>query len=171
MGSRSCFPEAALSWVLRSSAHLSFLAFQNIRVEAELPAEFFEVLLSSQNGSHHRVRATQRGQTTLRAALTSVVDQASQCRAQSLPRLPWGLRCSPSLGSGPAAPSPVMWASPGRPHSSLPASAEGPVPSRTAMAPLFWGTVAGPAGPQPGTTSFPSSVCVFRSCRLFLFYA
>ncbi|XP_019062054.1 nuclear pore membrane glycoprotein 210 isoform X3 [Fukomys damarensis] len=54
-----------------NKVHLS----DSIGIEAELPAEFFEVLSSSHNGSHHHVRAIQRGQTTLRAALTSVVDQ------------------------------------------------------------------------------------------------
>ncbi|KAL6076746.1 hypothetical protein STEG23_017627 [Scotinomys teguina] len=49
----------------------------NIRIEAVLPAEFFEVLSSSQNGSYHHVRAIQSGQTTISATLTSVVDQAS----------------------------------------------------------------------------------------------
>ncbi|KAL4669993.1 hypothetical protein H8959_008547, partial [Pygathrix nigripes] len=49
----------------------------NIRIETVLPAEFFEVLSSSQNGSYHRVRALKRGQTAIDAALTSVVDQAS----------------------------------------------------------------------------------------------
>ncbi|XP_004581422.2 nuclear pore membrane glycoprotein 210 [Ochotona princeps] len=47
----------------------------NIRIEAVLPPEFFEVLLSSQNGSHHHIRAISRGQTAINAALTSVVDQ------------------------------------------------------------------------------------------------
>ncbi|XP_003894113.2 nuclear pore membrane glycoprotein 210 isoform X1 [Papio anubis] len=47
----------------------------NIRIETVLPAEFFEVLSSSQNGSYHRVRALKRGQTAIDAALTSVVDQ------------------------------------------------------------------------------------------------
>uniref|UniRef100_A0A452F5S9 Nucleoporin 210 n=1 Tax=Capra hircus TaxID=9925 RepID=A0A452F5S9_CAPHI len=47
----------------------------NIRIETVLPAEFFEVLASSQNGSYHHVRATKRGQTVIKAALTSVVDQ------------------------------------------------------------------------------------------------
>ncbi|KAK7796123.1 hypothetical protein U0070_012296 [Myodes glareolus] len=47
----------------------------NIRIEAVIPAEFFEVLSSSQNGSHHHVRAIQSGQTTISATLTSVVDQ------------------------------------------------------------------------------------------------
>ncbi|XP_003463919.2 nuclear pore membrane glycoprotein 210 isoform X2 [Cavia porcellus] len=54
-----------------NKVHLS----DNIRIETEIPAEFFEVLSSSQNGSHHYVRAIQRGQTTISAALTSVVDQ------------------------------------------------------------------------------------------------
>ncbi|XP_037586068.1 nuclear pore membrane glycoprotein 210 isoform X3 [Cebus imitator] len=47
----------------------------NIRIETMLPAEFFEVLSSSQNGSYHRIRALKRGQTAIDAALTSVVDQ------------------------------------------------------------------------------------------------
>ncbi|XP_016796005.3 nuclear pore membrane glycoprotein 210 isoform X2 [Pan troglodytes] len=47
----------------------------NIRIETVLPAEFFEVLSSSQNGSYHRIRALKRGQTAIDAALTSVVDQ------------------------------------------------------------------------------------------------
>ncbi|XP_076972518.1 nuclear pore membrane glycoprotein 210 isoform X2 [Tamandua tetradactyla] len=47
----------------------------NIRIETVLPPEFFEVLWSSQNGSYHHIRAIKRGQTTIDAALTSVVDQ------------------------------------------------------------------------------------------------
>ncbi|XP_052575710.1 nuclear pore membrane glycoprotein 210 [Peromyscus californicus insignis] len=47
----------------------------NIRIEAVLPPEFFEVLSSSQNGSYHHVRAIQSGQTIISATLTSVVDQ------------------------------------------------------------------------------------------------
>nr|AAH52468.1 Nup210 protein [Mus musculus] len=47
----------------------------NIRIEAVLPAEFFEVLSSSQNGSYHHIRAIQSGQTAISATLTSVVDQ------------------------------------------------------------------------------------------------
>ncbi|XP_016071129.1 PREDICTED: nuclear pore membrane glycoprotein 210 [Miniopterus natalensis] len=47
----------------------------NIRIETLLPSEFFEVLSSSQNGSAHHVRARKGGQTAIKAALTSVVDQ------------------------------------------------------------------------------------------------
>ncbi|XP_075407010.1 nuclear pore membrane glycoprotein 210 [Tenrec ecaudatus] len=47
----------------------------NIRIETVLPPEFFEVLSSSQNGSYHHIRAIKRGQTTIDATLTSVVDQ------------------------------------------------------------------------------------------------
>ncbi|XP_006870531.1 PREDICTED: nuclear pore membrane glycoprotein 210 [Chrysochloris asiatica] len=47
----------------------------NIRIETVLPAEYFEVLSSSQNGSYHHIRAIKRGQTTIDATLTSVVDQ------------------------------------------------------------------------------------------------
>lgn len=55
----------------------ALLYFQNIRVDTTLPPEFFEVLLSSQNGSYHHIRALKRGQTAIEASLTSVVDQAS----------------------------------------------------------------------------------------------
>ena len=61
----------------RSSHYLPCLPFQNIRIEAVLPAEFFEVLSSSQNGSYHHIRAIQSGQTAISATLTSVVDQVS----------------------------------------------------------------------------------------------
>uniref|UniRef100_A0A8D1VQ39 BIG2 domain-containing protein n=1 Tax=Sus scrofa TaxID=9823 RepID=A0A8D1VQ39_PIG len=60
--------------VLDKSGNKIYLS-DNIRIETTLPAEFFEVLASSQNGSHHHVRATKKGQTAIEAALTSVVDQ------------------------------------------------------------------------------------------------
>ncbi|KAM6215538.1 nuclear pore membrane glycoprotein 210 [Rhynchocyon petersi] len=47
----------------------------NIRIGTVFPPEFFEVLSSSQNGSHHHIRAIKRGQTAIDATLTSVVDQ------------------------------------------------------------------------------------------------
>eukprot|EP00069_Balaena_mysticetus_P010746 bmy_20809T0 len=62
--------------VLDKSGNKVYLS-DNIHIETMLPAEFFEVLASSQNGSYHHVRATKRGQTAIEAALTSVVDQAS----------------------------------------------------------------------------------------------
>lgn len=69
----------------RSSCLPSCLTFQNIRIEAVLPPEFFEVLSSSQNGSHHHIRAISKGQTAINAALTSVVDQASELLPSSKP--------------------------------------------------------------------------------------
>uniref|UniRef100_H0Z090 Nucleoporin 210 n=1 Tax=Taeniopygia guttata TaxID=59729 RepID=H0Z090_TAEGU len=47
----------------------------NIRITTELSGEHFEVLQSSLNGSYHYVMAVKAGQTTIDAALTSVVDQ------------------------------------------------------------------------------------------------
>ncbi|XP_064524125.1 nuclear pore membrane glycoprotein 210 [Pseudopipra pipra] len=47
----------------------------NIRIDAELSKEYFEVLQSSLNGSYHHVRAVKEGQTSIDAALTAVVDQ------------------------------------------------------------------------------------------------
>ncbi|XP_059796453.1 nuclear pore membrane glycoprotein 210 isoform X1 [Balaenoptera ricei] len=60
--------------VLDKSGNKVYLS-DNIHIETMLPAEFFEVLASSQNGSYHHVRATKKGQTAIEAALTSVVDQ------------------------------------------------------------------------------------------------
>ncbi|KAI4554062.1 hypothetical protein MJT46_020059 [Ovis ammon polii x Ovis aries] len=60
--------------VLDKSGNRVYLS-DNIRIDTVLPAEFFEVLASSQNGSYHHVRVTKRGQTVIEAALTSVVDQ------------------------------------------------------------------------------------------------
>lgn len=71
----------------------SSLTLQNIRIEATLPSEFFEVLASSQNGSFHHVRALKRGQTALEATLTSVVDQARG--PSSPPRGPAGRDVDP----------------------------------------------------------------------------
>ncbi|NWQ80120.1 PO210 protein, partial [Columbina picui] len=47
----------------------------NIRIDAKLSKEYFEVLKSSLNGSYHYVKAIKKGQTIIDAALTSVVDQ------------------------------------------------------------------------------------------------
>ncbi|XP_040262784.1 nuclear pore membrane glycoprotein 210 [Bufo bufo] len=47
----------------------------NIRIEAKIPKEYFDVLESSLNGSYHRVKALKSGQTIIDAALTCVVDE------------------------------------------------------------------------------------------------
>ncbi|XP_053325422.1 nuclear pore membrane glycoprotein 210 [Spea bombifrons] len=47
----------------------------NMRIEAILPEEYFELLESSLNGSYHRVKARKSGQTVIDAALTCMVDQ------------------------------------------------------------------------------------------------
>ncbi|KAM8994907.1 nuclear pore membrane glycoprotein 210 isoform 2-T2 [Ara ararauna] len=57
----------------------------SIRINAELPKEYFEVLKSSLNGSYHYVKAIRKGQTVLNAALTSVVDQDGGVRTLPVP--------------------------------------------------------------------------------------
>ncbi|XP_075039219.1 nuclear pore membrane glycoprotein 210 [Mixophyes fleayi] len=47
----------------------------NIRIEAKMPKEYFEVLATSLNGSYHRVKALKSGQTIIDAALTCMVDE------------------------------------------------------------------------------------------------
>ncbi|KAF7668093.1 hypothetical protein LDENG_00033900 [Lucifuga dentata] len=47
----------------------------NIRIDTEFPAEYFEILESSLNGSYHCVRTLKDGQTLIDATLRAVVDQ------------------------------------------------------------------------------------------------
>ncbi|XP_056380163.1 nuclear pore membrane glycoprotein 210-like [Hyla sarda] len=47
----------------------------NVRIEAKIPNEYFDVLESSLNGSYHRVKALKSGQTIIDAALTCMVDE------------------------------------------------------------------------------------------------
>ncbi|XP_040215305.1 nuclear pore membrane glycoprotein 210 [Rana temporaria] len=47
----------------------------NIRIEAKIPKEYFEILESSLNGSYHHVKALKSGQTIIDAALTCMVDE------------------------------------------------------------------------------------------------
>ncbi|GCC21839.1 hypothetical protein chiPu_0000225 [Chiloscyllium punctatum] len=46
-----------------------------IRINTEIPKEYFEILETSVNGSYHRIKALKKGQTIIDAALTSVVSQ------------------------------------------------------------------------------------------------
>ncbi|KAL1249483.1 hypothetical protein QQF64_020488, partial [Cirrhinus molitorella] len=57
----------------------------NIRIETTFPAEYFEVLASSVNGSYHHVKALKRGQTIIDGTLKAVVDQAGSVHALSVP--------------------------------------------------------------------------------------
>ncbi|XP_038668645.1 nuclear pore membrane glycoprotein 210 [Scyliorhinus canicula] len=47
----------------------------DIRINSEIPKEYFEMLESSVNGSYHRVQALKKGQTIIDASLTNVVSQ------------------------------------------------------------------------------------------------
>ncbi|XP_063796677.1 nuclear pore membrane glycoprotein 210 [Pseudophryne corroboree] len=60
--------------VYDKSSNKVFLA-DNIRIEAKMPKEYFEVLETSLNGSYHRVKALKSGQTIIDAALTCMVDE------------------------------------------------------------------------------------------------
>ncbi|MBN3325349.1 PO210 protein, partial [Atractosteus spatula] len=64
-----------------NKVHLS----DNIRIEAVFPKAYFKILESSFNGSYHRVKALQKGQTVIDAALTSVVDQDGGVHVFSIP--------------------------------------------------------------------------------------
>ncbi|XP_072277334.1 nuclear pore membrane glycoprotein 210 [Pyxicephalus adspersus] len=48
---------------------------ENIRIEAQIPNEYFEVLESSLNGSYHYVKTLKSGQTIIDAALRCMVDE------------------------------------------------------------------------------------------------
>lgn len=53
------------------------LVLQNIRIDTGFPAEYFELLESSVNGSYHRVKALKEGLTLIDATLRAVVDEVS----------------------------------------------------------------------------------------------
>lgn len=59
---------------------VSLYWLQNIRIDADIPKEYFKVLESSVNGSYHRVKTLKRGQVLIDGALTSVVDQVGPIR-------------------------------------------------------------------------------------------
>lgn len=47
----------------------------DIRINTEIPTEYFEILETSLNGSYHHVRALKKGQTIIDASLINVVSQ------------------------------------------------------------------------------------------------
>lgn len=51
------------------------LILQNVRIDTGFPAEYFELLESSLNGSYHRVKALKEGLTLIDATLRAVVDE------------------------------------------------------------------------------------------------
>ncbi|XP_040264899.1 nuclear pore membrane glycoprotein 210-like [Bufo bufo] len=50
---------------------------QNLRISVQFPPQFFSVILSSENGSYHVVRALHTGTTSINASLTGVDPQDS----------------------------------------------------------------------------------------------
>lgn len=70
------FPEAYKGRGLKICVWF-ILILQNVRIGTGFPAEYFELLESSQNGSYHRVKALQEGLTLIDATLKAVVDEVS----------------------------------------------------------------------------------------------
>ncbi|XP_071332766.1 nuclear pore membrane glycoprotein 210 isoform X1 [Trachinotus anak] len=61
--------------------HLS----DNVRISTGFPAEYFELLESSLNGSYHRVKALKEGLTLIDATLKAVVDKSGRVHALANP--------------------------------------------------------------------------------------
>ncbi|XP_044066781.1 nuclear pore membrane glycoprotein 210 isoform X1 [Siniperca chuatsi] len=57
----------------------------NVRIGTGFPAEYFELLESSPNGSYHRVKALQEGLTLIDATLRAVVDETGRVHALANP--------------------------------------------------------------------------------------
>ncbi|GLD49968.1 nuclear pore membrane glycoprotein 210 isoform X1 [Lates japonicus] len=57
----------------------------NIRIDTGFPAEYFELLESSVNGSYHRVKALKEGLTLIDATLRAVVDESGRVHALANP--------------------------------------------------------------------------------------
>ncbi|XP_051961479.1 nuclear pore membrane glycoprotein 210-like [Xyrauchen texanus] len=70
--------------VFDKSGHKIHLS-DNIRIETTFPVEYFELLQSCLNGSHHHVKALKNGQTIIDATLKAVVDQTGSVHALSVP--------------------------------------------------------------------------------------
>ena len=47
----------------------------------DFPAEYFSVISSSRNGTHHRIRTSRTGRTVVYGKLTGVVDHVSLSRS------------------------------------------------------------------------------------------
>ncbi|XP_075431104.1 nuclear pore membrane glycoprotein 210 isoform X2 [Ascaphus truei] len=85
----------------------------NIRIEAKMSKEYFEVLGSSLNGSYHHVKAVRSGQTVIDAALTCMVDQdggvhvlANPVRNQQEVEIYTPIKLSPAILTFPWQPKP-----------------------------------------------------------------
>uniref|UniRef100_A0A8C4EB53 Nucleoporin 210 n=1 Tax=Dicentrarchus labrax TaxID=13489 RepID=A0A8C4EB53_DICLA len=57
----------------------------NVRIDTGFPAEYFELLESSLNGSYHRVKALKEGLTLIDATLSAVVDETGNVHALANP--------------------------------------------------------------------------------------
>uniref|UniRef100_A0A4W6EQI1 Nucleoporin 210 n=1 Tax=Lates calcarifer TaxID=8187 RepID=A0A4W6EQI1_LATCA len=57
----------------------------NIRIDTGFPAEYFELLESSVNGSYHRVKALKEGLTLIDATLRAVVDESRRVHGLANP--------------------------------------------------------------------------------------
>ncbi|XP_035513048.1 nuclear pore membrane glycoprotein 210 isoform X2 [Morone saxatilis] len=57
----------------------------NVRIDTGFPAEYFELLESSLNGSYHRVKALKEGLTLIDATLSAVVDETGKVHALANP--------------------------------------------------------------------------------------
>ncbi|XP_072928260.1 nuclear pore membrane glycoprotein 210 [Hemitrygon akajei] len=62
-----------------------FYHSDEIRINAEIPPEYFDVLESSLNGSYHRVRALKKGQTIIDASLSKVISQNGAVHSMAVP--------------------------------------------------------------------------------------
>uniref|UniRef100_A0A667Z7B9 Nucleoporin 210 n=1 Tax=Myripristis murdjan TaxID=586833 RepID=A0A667Z7B9_9TELE len=76
--------------VFDKSSHKIYLS-DNVRIDAEFPGEYFEIIKSSLNGSHHCVRAIKDGQTLIDATLNHVVDPVSFSATVNLGYFSWSI--------------------------------------------------------------------------------
>ncbi|XP_073327221.1 nuclear pore membrane glycoprotein 210 [Pagrus major] len=70
--------------VFDKSGHKIFLS-DNVRINTDFPAEYFELKESSLNGSYHRVKALKEGLTLIDATLSAVVDETGNVHALANP--------------------------------------------------------------------------------------
>ncbi|XP_077577964.1 nuclear pore membrane glycoprotein 210 isoform X2 [Stigmatopora nigra] len=70
--------------IFDKSGHKLFLS-DNIRIDTIFPLEYFDVLNSSLNGTHHRVRAIKAGLSGIHATLPAVADDKGRVHPLTIP--------------------------------------------------------------------------------------
>lgn len=82
-----------LSRLLLATANDPVFVFQNLRVEAQFPEEYFQVLESSRNGTYHIVKTLKKGFTDIEGQLRAVLREVGLTNVATRARLTVFMQC------------------------------------------------------------------------------